>query len=74
MQNQRKHAMKKIICILLAMFVFMAEMHANADEGNSGIKNVSEVTDHLCFNGKELTFDTAECRYCRNCLVVATMP
>lgn len=63
MQNQRKHAMKKIIYILLAMFVFMAEMHANADEGNSGIKNVSEVTDHLCFNGKELTFDTAECRY-----------
>lgn len=45
------------------MFVFMAEMHAIADEGNSGIKNVSEVIDHLRFNGKELTFDTAECKY-----------
>lgn len=54
---------EKIIYILLAMFVSMAEMHAIADGGNSGIKNVNEVTNHLRFNGKELTFDTAECRY-----------
>ena len=53
MQNQRKHAMKKIIYILLAMFVSMAEMHAIADGGSGGIKNVNEVTNDLRFNGKE---------------------
>mgnify|MGYP004515145403 FL=1 len=55
--------MKKILYILLVMLISAAEIQAIADVDKSGNENVSEVADHLRFNGKELTFDTTERMY-----------